>query len=65
MRIMAVFFGTISEERVLLKILGGLYRLVLYFRAKNVIFLNPFLGLTSKIHTRFQTWPLGKNYVIT
>ena len=25
---------------------------------KNVIFQ------TSKIHTRFQTWPLGRNYVI-
>ena len=22
------------------------------------------LGQTSKIHARFQTWPLGKNYVI-
>ena len=21
-------------------------------------------GQTSKIHTRFQTWPLGGNYVI-
>ena len=31
---------------------------------KSVIFPNPFLGLTSKIHTRFQTWPLGKKTVI-
>ena len=25
---------------------------------------TPFSDHTSKIHTRFQTWPLGRNYVI-
>ena len=34
-----------------------------YFRPKNVI-PHPFSDQTSKIHTRFQTLPLGKNYVI-
>ena len=34
-----------------------------YFRPKNVI-PHPFSDQTSKIHTRFQTFPLGKNYVI-
>ena len=29
-----------------------------YFRPKNVI-----SDQTSKFHTRFQTWPLGRNYV--
>ena len=34
-----------------------------YFRLKNVIFPHPFSDLmTPKIHTRFQTWPLGRNY---
>ena len=28
-------------------------------------FPHPFSDLTSKIHTRFQTWPLVRNYVIT
>ena len=27
-------------------------------------FPHPFSDLTSKIHTCFQTWPLGRNYVI-
>ena len=27
-------------------------------------FLLPFSDQSSKIHTRFQTWPLGRNYVI-
>ena len=33
-----------------------------YFRPKNVIFW--FSDQTSKIHTHFQTWPSGRNYVI-
>ena len=27
-------------------------------------FPHPFSDQTSKIHTRFQIWPLGRNYVI-
>ena len=27
-------------------------------------FPHPFSDQTSKIHIRFQTWPLGRNYVI-
>ena len=27
-------------------------------------FPHPFSDQTSKIHTRFQTWPVGSNYVI-
>ena len=27
-------------------------------------FLHPFSDQTFKIHTRFQTWPLSRNYVI-
>ena len=39
------------------KFLVGLCPPVFYFRPKNVIFPspNPFLGVISKIHTRFQT----------
>ena len=32
---------------------------------QKVSFPHSFSDLTSKIHTRFQTWPLVRNYVIT
>ena len=35
-----------------------------YFRTKKCHFPDPFSGQTSKIYTHFQTWPLGRNYVI-
>ena len=34
------------------------------FQTKKCNFPHPFLDQTSKIHTRFQTCPLGRNYVI-
>ena len=34
------------------------------FSPQKCNFLYPFSDQTSKIHTRFQTWPLGRNYVI-
>ena len=34
------------------------------FPTKQCNFPHPFSGQTSKIHTRFQTWSLGRNYVI-
>ena len=34
------------------------------FQTKKCNFPHPFSDQTSKIHTRFQTWPLGRNYVI-
>ena len=34
------------------------------FQTKNCNFPHPFSDQTSEIHTRFQTWPLGRNYVI-
>ena len=33
------------------------------FQTKKCHFRDPFSDQTSKIHTRFQTWPLGRNYV--
>ena len=33
------------------------------FQTKKCHFLHLFSDQTSKIHTRLQTWPLGKNYV--
>ena len=33
------------------------------FQNKKCNFPHPFSDQTSKIHTRFQTWPLGRNYV--
>ena len=34
------------------------------FQTKKCNFPHPFSDQTSKIHTRFQTCPLGRNYVI-
>ena len=34
------------------------------FQTKTCNFPHPFSDQTSKIHTRFQTWPLARNYVI-
>ena len=34
------------------------------FQTKKCHFTNPFSYQTSKIHSRFQIWPLGMNYVI-
>ena len=34
------------------------------FQTKKCYFSHPFSDQTSKIHTRFQIWPLGRNYVI-
>ena len=34
------------------------------FQTKKYNFPHPFSDQTSKIHTRFQTWPLGRNYVL-
>ena len=50
------------------ELLVGVCRLViqilsLFQTAKNCNFLHPFSDPTSKIHTRFQTCPLGRNYV--
>ena len=36
-----------------------------YFRPKKCNFLHPFSDQTSKIHIRFKTWSLGRNYVIS
>ena len=33
-------------------------------QTKNYNYPHPFSDQTSKIHTRFQTWPLGRNYFI-
>ena len=34
------------------------------FQTQKCDFPHSFLDQTSKINIRFQTWPLGKNYVI-
>ena len=34
------------------------------FQTKRCNFPHPFSDQTSKIHTRFQNWPLRRNYVI-
>ena len=54
--------------RVLLGILGGgvqpSSRNLDPISDQKCNFPHPFTDQTSKIHTRFQTWPLGRNYVI-
>ena len=56
-----------SQGRVW-EFLVGVCRLVLQiltrFQTKKCNFPHRFSDLASKIRTRFQTWPLGKNYVI-
>ena len=48
--------------------LVGTYRPVLQiltlFQTKKWNFPRTFPDQTSKIHARFQTWPLGRNYVM-
>ena len=39
-------------------------RILTRFQTKQCHFPHPFSDQNSKIHTRFQTWPLGRNYVI-
>ena len=39
-------------------------RILTLFQTKKCNFPHPFSDQTSKIHTRFQIWPLGRNYVI-
>ena len=34
------------------------------FQTQKCTFPHQFSDQTSKIHTRFQTWPLGRNFVI-
>ena len=51
-----------------LGILGGVCQPVLLihtlFQTEKCHFRDPFSDQTSKIHTRFQTWPFSRNYVI-
>ena len=37
---------------------------LILFQTKKCHFSHPFSDQTSKIHTSFQIWPLGRNYVI-
>ena len=54
---------------ILLEILGGggclpILQILTRFQTKKCTFPHPFSDQTSKIHTGFQTWPLGRNFVI-
>ena len=57
-----------AQGRYAWEFLVGVCRLVLQiltrFQTKKCNFPYPFSDLNSKIHTLFQTWPLGRNYVI-
>ena len=41
-----------------------LLQILTLFQTKKCHFPHPFSDQTSKIHTRFQTWHSGRNYVI-
>ena len=49
-------------------LVAGLCRPVLQiltlFQTRKCHFPHPLSDQTHKIHTRFQTWPFGRNYVI-
>ena len=49
-------------------LVAGLCRPVLQiltlFQTRKCHFPHPLSDQTNKIHTRFQTWPFGRNYVI-
>ena len=44
-------------------LLGILASVLTLFQTKECNFPHSFSDQTSKIHTLFQTWPLGRNYV--
>ena len=58
---------TFSPGEYSWEFLVGVCRPVLHlltlFQTKKCVFPHPFSDQTSKIHTHFQTWPLGRNYV--
>ena len=43
---------------------GLVLQILDWFQTKKSNFPHLFSDQPSKIHTHFQTWPLGKNYVI-
>ena len=49
-------------------LVAGLCRPVLQilslFKTRKCHFSHPLSDQTHKVHTRFQTWPFGRNYVI-
>ena len=45
-------------------VLLTILQILTLFQTKKCNFPHPFSDQTSKIHTRFQTWPLDRNYVI-
>ena len=58
---------SVTVNKVLLGILDGVclpvLQILTQFQTKKYNFPHPFADQTSKIHTDFQTWPLGRNYV--
>ena len=62
------YVQSILRGRYSSEFLMGVCRLVLQIltllQTKKCHFPPQFSDQTSKIHTRFQIWPLGRNYVI-
>ena len=55
--------GDYSQE-FLVGVCRPVLQILTLFQTKKCHFPHPFSDQTSKIHTRFQTCPLGRNYVI-
>ena len=48
----------------LVRVCRPVLQILTRFQTIKCYFPHPFSDQTSRIHTRFQTWPLGRNYVI-
>ena len=53
-----------TREEFLVGVCCPVLQILTLYQTKICHFLHPFSGQTSKIHARFQTWSLGRNYVI-
>ena len=56
------FFGYTWE--FLVGVCRLVFQILTLFHTKKCNLPDPFSDQTSKIHTCFQTWPLGRNYVV-
>ena len=57
--------GGCSWEFLVVGLCRSLLQILTLFQTRKCHFPHPLSDQTHKIHTRFQTWPFGRNYVIT
>ena len=56
--------GGCSWEFLVVGLCRSLLQILTLFQTRKCHFPHPLSDQTHKIHTRFQTWPFGRNYVI-